>query len=140
MKICTHCKRKLPANNDYFIKHKGFMDNLDPRCKECAAKYRRINKERRKEYYRCKDGMLLSIYDRQKRSSNGRSHDQPTYTLNELKKWFWVQDSANEMYDNWENSGYDHDLKPSVDRKDNHIGYTLDNIQIMTWKENKLKR
>jgi hypothetical protein len=36
-------------------------------------------------------------------------------------------------------SGYLHQLRPSVDRKDDSKPYTLDNIQIMTWAENSQK-
>lgn len=43
------------------------------------------------------------------------------------------------MYDAWIGSDRAVELKPSVDRKDDYVGYTLDNIQLMTWSENNLR-
>ena len=44
-----------------------------------------------------------------------------------------------ELFDRWVESGNRLHIKPSVDRIDNAKGYTLDNIQFMTWMENTLK-
>ena len=42
-----------------------------------------------------------------------------------------------EFYDKWVASGYKKNLKPSVDRLDDFKGYSLDNIKLGTWKDNK---
>ena len=39
----------------------------------------------------------------------------------------------------WQESGYQKNLAPSIDAIDPNIGYTLDNIQLLTWKENNQK-
>jgi hypothetical protein len=44
-----------------------------------------------------------------------------------------------ELYNNWIDSGYKKSDKPSVDRIDDYKGYSFDNIQLMTWKENNKK-
>ncbi|AUR82539.1 hypothetical protein NVP1152O_057 [Vibrio phage 1.152.O._10N.222.46.E1] len=41
------------------------------------------------------------------------------------------------MYKAWEASGWDSNLRPSVDRKDDFATYSLDNIQLSTWAENR---
>lgn len=45
-----------------------------------------------------------------------------------------------ELYNNWVDSWYIKDLRPSIDRIDNYKWYSYDNIQLMTWKENNEKR
>ena len=40
----------------------------------------------------------------------------------------------------WKSSGYNRWTKPSVDRLDDNLGYSFDNIQLMTWKENNEKQ
>ena len=49
------------------------------------------------------------------------------------------QDLFHELYDKWVDSGYLKKLIPSVDRKKDSKPYTICNIQLMTWGENKFK-
>jgi hypothetical protein len=42
MKTCNCCKKELPANREYFHKHKGFKDGLRQPCIACRS----IKKER----------------------------------------------------------------------------------------------
>lgn len=60
----------------------------------------------------------------------------PTYTKDELKDWCYSQKVFHELFNNWKESGFDKKLYPSCDRIDNHKGYSLDNLQLMTWQEN----
>lgn len=39
IKICTKCKRELPATNEFFSKDKNSRDGLSYWCKECNCKY-----------------------------------------------------------------------------------------------------
>lgn len=48
-KICTRCKRELPATKDYFYAKKMGKYDLDSRCKQCVYKYAQENKERESE-------------------------------------------------------------------------------------------
>ena len=85
---------------------------------------------------RTKAGLVHKIYGQQRSRSKTANRIMPTYTLQELKQWFREQPNANQLYDAWKASGYDKWLKPSVDRKDDDKGYSMDNIQLMTWREN----
>lgn len=49
------------------------------------------------------------------------------------------QPNFEELFINWEKSGYKKDLIPSCDRLNDYKPYTLDNIQLMTWAENNQK-
>lgn len=105
------------------------------------------DKEQRKEYQRkymnmyskTKKGLITSIYSRQKYHSKCRNDAMPAYSLNELRIWCLMQSKFHELYNVWIKSGHEKDLIPSVDRKDDYKGYSLDNIQLMTWIENKNK-
>ena len=96
-------------------------------------------KDKIKEYYRTKKGMIGKIYDNQKLTSKHRGHPMPSYTKKELREWMYSQSKFHELYDKWKASGYDRWLKPSCDRIDDYKPYTLDNLQLMTWQENKDK-
>lgn len=55
----------------------------------------------------------------------------------ELFYKFSLEDkSFNELFDHWETVDYERRLTPSIDRKETNIGYTIDNIQWITFSEN----
>ena len=63
----------------------------------------------------------------------------PDYTDIELFEWVEKQVNFNEIYNNWVDSGYKKEYIPSVDRIDDYKPYTIDNIQLLTWRENRIK-
>lgn len=63
----------------------------------------------------------------------------PSYSAKELKRWILLNPLFRPLYISWLKSGYKTELAPSVDRLNDYLPYTLDNIQLMTWAENKLK-
>lgn len=98
------------------------------------------NSERVKLYNRTKDGLVTKIFSSQNNNSKRRGHKPPTYTKQELKDWLFSQPLFHKLYDNWKRLDYQKEYKPSVDRKNDFVGYTIDNIQLMTWGENKKKQ
>jgi len=82
---------------------------------------------------------IITAYCYQKSNARVRNMELPTYTVEELRTWLITKTNFKELYLNWKRSGYETNLKPSVDRIDENISYTLDNIQLMTWSENKAK-
>ena len=91
------------------------------------------------KYRRTKEGLVTKIYGTQKASSIRRCHHMPSYTRKELEVWIFSLPLFHKLYDEWVDSGYKKMLVPSVDRKDDDMGYTMGNIQLMTWQENKDK-
>ena len=77
------------------------------------------------------------MYASQKLHSTRRGHPQPTYTKEEFKTWVQKQTNWVVLFDTWESSGFKKDVAPSVDRFKSELPYSLDNIQLTTWKENK---
>lgn len=91
------------------------------------------------EYQRTKRGFVTRLYANQIKGSKGRTYGLPKYTKEELFIWLEEQKNYNKLRKNWEASNFDKMLTPSVDRINDHIGYNLDNIQLMTWEENQKK-
>jgi len=91
------------------------------------------------KYYKTKVGVITRIYGGQRHRSKKRGHEMPLYSKKELSDWLFSKDLFHILFSKWENSGYDIYAKPSVDRLDDKKGYSFDNIQLMTWGENKDK-
>lgn len=91
------------------------------------------------EYKYTKQGLISKLYGAQRYSSKKRGHPLPTYTNKELREWAFSKSNFHILYNQWKNSNFEKMLRPSLDRKNNDLGYSLDNIQFMTWAENKQK-
>lgn len=130
MKKCSKCN-KLKAISE-FNRNSNFLDGYAYVCRKCIVEYQ-------KKYQKTKEGIITIIHNSQRAASRKRGHRQPTYTIKELQKWCYSQPLFHELYDNWVKSKYDKWMKPSVDRIDDYKGYSLDNIQLMTWRENSNK-
>lgn len=123
-KKCTRCKETKPASE--FNKSKLNKSGLYSSCKACH----------KKEMY-SEDQVIKRIYKGQ--TGTQRRTVKVDYTLEELTKWLY-ENGFKQMYKEWKEHGFDKILAPSVDRIDNRIGYTKNNIQLVTWKFNHLKK
>ena len=126
-KKCTKCKHTKDITH-FHIKVSSF-DGYSYMCKECTVKYKRTE-----------DNLICDIYSKQLSHSKTRDMLPPSYNLNELRKWVYSNSNFKELYSTWVASGYEKDKRPSVDRLDNNLGYTFDNIQLVTWYENNNKQ
>lgn len=94
--------------------------------------------ENTKRYQKTLKGVLNTIY-RNQLLRQKRFGIKVDYTYEEFKNKYLNDDKYIELYNNWVNSGYLSDLKPSFDRIDNKKCYYFDNLQIIIWKENNEK-
>lgn len=152
-KSCTKCNKEKPLDDFY---SKNYY------CKSCMSiiqkKYRQKNKEKIKNrnyrHYknnkerlnrdalirrRTKHGLIGHIYNNQTKSSRKRGYQEPEYSLEELRSFITGSALFEYLYKNWVDSDYDKWLTPSIDRIDDYKGYNLNNIQLMTWKDNHKK-
>ena len=129
-RICAACKKKLDTS--MFPKNKNEVLGIGYTCISCKN-------EKYNEFYHTKKGVSGTIYNAQKQNSKRRGHTNPAYSLSELRQWLYSQPLFHVMYDNWKRLDYQKAYKPSVDRIDDSIGYTMANIQLMTWDENLKK-
>lgn len=128
MKVCTKCN--IEKDITEFRVNKGYVENV---CKEC-------NRALATESRRTVKGLISKIYNHQKQTSAKRGHELPTYTLDELSEFITEQEHFDRLYNEWVESGYDRQYTPSIDRLDDRYGYSLDNIQLVTWRENNTKQ
>jgi len=130
-KICTVCNGSKNVN-EFYKSSKGCKLGLHSQCKSCS-------KKRLTKYVHSKVGLIGRIHISQVYSSINRSHPPPAYTLQELREWCFFQPKFHELYDNWVKSGFAKSVRPSCDRKNDYKGYSFNNIQLMTWFENRQK-
>ena len=89
-----------------------------------------------RKYFKTKKGIVSSQYNTQIKNSKKRGQHLPAYNKEELREWLYSQDLFHTLFDTWLESGYKKELKPSIDRISNKLGYTMENIRLMTWGEN----
>lgn len=82
---------------------------------------------------------LNKVYGQQRSSSKTRNHPMPNYTKEDLGQWITdnYSDVFIDMFATWVASGYEKGLVPSLDRLDDALPYSLDNLQLITWKDNE---
>ena len=133
MKRCFKCLKEKELS--LFYKHKQMAQGVIGKCKECAKKDVKRN-PKKEEYGKTEKGVIRVIYKSQKANSNRRNHPLPEYTKEQLKEFLYNNGFKN-LFDKWVKSDYIKDKKPSVDRIDDFKPYSLDNIRLITWKENR---
>lgn len=127
MRKCTKCNNQ--KNEDDFRKTKSGFISACRVCENIMSK----------AYQKTEKGLIAAAYSHQKYRSYRRKHPIPTYTLFELREWVFSQSNFKKLFDNWVNSGYQKKIYPSIDRIDDSMGYSLDNIQLITWEMNNTK-
>lgn len=128
MKKCIDCEEVLPFS--FFNKKKSNKDGYDLRCKECRnIRYKRSTPEL----------FVNKIYLSQVSNSVKRGHAEPSYTRDELLEWVLSQPNFNSLWKAYLASKYKIELAPSIDRLDNTKPYSLDNIELVTWQENRAR-
>ena len=80
------------------------------------------------------------MYNNQVKSSIRRGHNQPSYSMLELREWVFSRSNFLTLYDTWEESGYKKEYAPSADRLDDKKGYSFNNIRLVAWKDNVKKQ
>lgn len=148
-KRCSSCSSVLPLS--YFSINRQSKDGLQNKCKQCDRAYqatrrkekrleclaygREYQKKRRENFeYRLK--MLLNS-SKQRAAQKNREH---TITLEDIKALYPV-DGKCPVFGivlEFGNAGF-RENSPSIDRIDSSKGYTPENIQIISWKANRLK-
>ncbi len=129
-KICTKCEEVKLLKD--FGKSKDCLYGVRFECKECSSK-------RNIEYRHTKKGLVSNIICHQREASKRRGHTPPDYSLAELRGWMDKQMVFHELFAAWVESSHDEMLIPSCDRLDDYTGYSLVNLRIVTWQQNKAK-
>lgn len=149
-KICLWCKEEL--SQSLFSKCRNSRDGLQSRCKKCDNEYNKKRRERigktemRKKYNEYRKSRLndfdyrisaLWSASKQRAVANNREH---SITKQDLKDLF-PSDFRCPVFGfelEWGDAGF-RETSPSIDRIDSTRGYTKDNVQIISWKANRIK-
>ena len=148
-KVCNTCKEDKFLSE--FTLNRATKDGLQYKCKTCDLYYqkaRRLEKaedlknysrtyqQKRREAFDYRLQMLLNA-SKQRAKSKNREH---TLTLQDIKDKY-PEDGKCPVFGfvlEFNSAGF-RETSPSIDRIDSTKGYTPDNIQIISWKANRLK-
>jgi hypothetical protein len=125
-KTCNTCSTSKPV--DEFPHDKRKTQGCASKCKSCTSLYR-------KQWFTTPKGWASAVYTNQINNSKRRGHSLPTYTTGELLLWAESNNLVSLM-NAWALSHYSLEKRPSVDRLNENLGYSLSNIRLVTWQEN----
>lgn len=97
-------------------------------CKACKRAYT-------KSYLKTEQGLLKQMYSTLAKKSSNRLHPLPDFTYEELVLFLYKNGFQN-MYTKWKGSGYLTKLKPSIDRLNSTLPYSIRNIRLVVWETN----
>lgn len=99
-----------------------------------------------RRYERTKKGFLVRLYrNMQSRISGIQRRKFHLYAGKDLVAredfyaWALASQEYHSLFEEWERSGHQRRLSPSVDRKDSDLGYELANMQWLTHSQNSIK-
>jgi hypothetical protein len=75
------------------------------------------------------------VYSSVRYKSKRRGEEYPSFTKKELIQWL-ISMGLQQMWITYAESGYNKDLKPSIDRLDDYGVYEFYNMRLVTWREN----
>lgn len=127
-KKCTKCKEVKSV--DDFSKDINKKDGLDIWCKKCKS-------DHKKEHHRTKEGLATQIFVHQRAKSKKRGHPLPSYSKEELKDWLFNHEDFPRLFSEWINSKFNKSHVPSIDRINDYLPYSFNNIKLTKWKNNE---
>ena len=127
MKICNKCLQNKELSK-FAVQKLGKLGRRAS-CRECV----------RSTYIRTEHGLILTMYNGQLGKSKKRGHIPPNFNIEELKQWVLVQDNFKQLYRAWVDSSYDMQCIPTCDRLNDYLPYSLDNIQLLSFRDNTIK-
>lgn len=148
-KECRTCKIYLPLSS-YAI-NRAAKDGLQYACKQCDNKRqlkRRVDKKEEMQAYgkeyriKNKDNLDFRLQcllnsSRARAKEKNREHSITKQDLLDI----YPEDNKCPIFGfdlEWNGNGF-RETSPSIDRIDSSRGYTKDNIQIISWKANRIK-
>ena len=119
---------------------------LTPEQREASRAYHRqhyiLNREKRLAYqyaeHRSRLGLAKELFRAMRARARLRKR-QCDIGQSEFLAWINSDDGYLKTFTEWEASGFESMLAPSIDRKDNRLGYLLENLQVLTRRDNLQK-
>lgn len=148
-KKCNKCNEQKDISE--FKTHTSTADRRSNFCRACTnekqKKYRtEISDVCTKKYEKTKKGFLVRLYRNMQSRITGVQKQKfhlykglPLLGRDEFYAWALSSDDFNRLFSDYEKSGYDRKLAPSVDRMDSKLGYEIHNMQFITHLQNSAK-
>lgn len=152
---CSKCNNtyqydsiKLSSNGAFIYLLEGKTVQTGLKCQVCKNNHQ---KERRKtkgnldqhKYEKTIDGFLMRVYrNMNSRVSGVQSKKHYLYAgkylidKNLFYEWSKNNEDFNSLFNNWEKSGYEKKICPSIDRINPEKGYSIDNMRWITFSKN----
>lgn len=92
-----------------------------------------MNVNHTKNYRKTKKGLVTNLYHKMKQRNTVDFELSFLHTFCQCKKF-------DRLFAEWVRSNYHKDFKPTIDRISNKKGYTVRNIQWMSWRDNRYKQ
>jgi hypothetical protein len=109
-------------------------------CDIIKEKGFKMSYEATERYRRTKKGVLTNIYSHIVYRSKIKGFIDPDFDKEYLHNIFLEDGKFNRIYNDWVKSGYLKNTKPSIDRISNKKPYLKNNIQMLSWAENRFKQ
>lgn len=154
MKKCFKCKENKDLTE--FYHHPSTKDGRLNKCKECTKSDVRSNYSLRIEQYREYDKKrqrkdIRRIYSHRYNQIRARVggfasrrykvEGTEMLTREEFDKWCEEnQHIFDRLYSVWEENNFSRTFAPSIDRVDSNGGYTLNNMQWLSFSDNAAKK
>jgi hypothetical protein len=145
-KECISCGYTQPLSE--FRKQKETRDGHANQCRLCLNAHQREKRKREgnkitRKYEKSHQGFLMRVYRNMQSRVTGvqaqKSHlylGLPLLSREDFYEWAVKQDSFFWLFYQWEQSGYDRHLTPTVDRINSNEGYRIGNMEWVTHSEN----
>lgn len=150
-KVCANCEEELPTK--FFSINKASSDGLQRKCRACDRHYqaqRRAKEgyaQQQTKYYQQRHEELKDDLQYRLRkllnASRARAKKKNLYHDLQFEEVLEIfpMDMICPVFGcemEW-GVGSNSPLSPSIDRIDSSQGYTIDNVQIMCWRANRIK-
>ncbi len=124
LRLCIQCKT---------IKNYSSFDNKTKNTTRPSTVCISCKDKNRLAYYRTPKGRISQIYRTQIFSSKARGHNKPAYTKDELFEYITSHEDFDNIFKKWEESNYNKMFTPSIDRLNDYLGYSFDNIRFVPY-------
>ena len=81
---------------------------------------------------------ITQSYSSIRYKSKRRGEPMPDITKKELEKWL-IDNGIKDKWIEYIESGFDKNIRPSIDRINDYGVYEFSNMQLITWRENHIK-
>lgn len=149
MKECKVCNQVKELSE--FVKHKECKDGHTNCCKKCKLELQKISRQKNnnkytKIYEKTVTGFLMRTYRNMQSRINGIQYKKhhlyagkSILSKDDFYNWALLNNEFKNLFEVWEKNNYQNRLTPSVDRLDEKLGYSIDNMQWITHSENSRK-